>query len=594
MDTLVNFILEAAISLGLLSLFYLTIARRYNSPQFNRFYLIFSLIFSVIVPFLSISISSPQEVTTATTAGPAFVMLDMVTVYGDVMAHDVIPVVKDSKGLQLIYLIGFIVLAFRLIYALIKLNILTGKSKMTRVDGHRVIITGANYQPFTFLQTMVIPKNVWESAHQKEVLIHESIHVKQKHSIDLILLELILIIQWFNPFAWLMRRLMQENHEFLADKAVIAHGFSVKEYQKLLLYEVMGVRFELGNNFNHSLTKKRLKMMTLKISKKRSLLSSLLSVVLISGLFFVFACESEPEAYVNPETAFVMNGQLVQPQEILTDAPGQAKNIVRVEIDGEEHFLKPELTEEDMFNTKTLTIDEAKKRYKDLAFGPSVNKVLVINKQVMAEEELFIVVESMPSFPGGQDSLMRYLAKTLRYPVIAQKNGIQGRVFIQFVVDKDGSVRDVETVRGVDPSLDAEAMRVVQAMPPWVPGMQRGKKVNVRFMLPINFALQGDHGVVVVGDVTVKNSTMKASTNVAKSETTDERIVSGTITDDKGEPIPGASVISRTTTDKGFSKGVVSDKDGAYSFTIGKEASEVIISYVGKETIKIKLGEMKN
>ena len=107
------------------------------------------------------------------------------------------------------------------------------------------------------------------------------------------------------------------------------------------------------------------------------------------------------------------------------------------------------------------------------------------------EEEVVVVVESMPEFPGGQQALFKYLSENVKYPVIAQENGIQGRVICQFVVNKDGSIVDVEVVRsGGDPSLDKEAIRVIKSMPKWKPGKQRGKAVRVKYTVPVNFKLQ--------------------------------------------------------------------------------------------------------
>ena len=107
------------------------------------------------------------------------------------------------------------------------------------------------------------------------------------------------------------------------------------------------------------------------------------------------------------------------------------------------------------------------------------------------EEVIFVVVETMPEFPGGQQALFKYLSENVKYPVIAQENGIQGRVICQFVVNKDGSIVDVEVVRsGGDPSLDKEAVRVIKSMPKWKPGKQRGKAVRVKYTVPVNFQLQ--------------------------------------------------------------------------------------------------------
>jgi len=106
------------------------------------------------------------------------------------------------------------------------------------------------------------------------------------------------------------------------------------------------------------------------------------------------------------------------------------------------------------------------------------------------EGEVFFVVEDMPEFPGGEQALHKYLAESIRYPTIAQENGIEGRVYVKFVINTDGSVTDVEIARGVDPSLDKEALRVVRDMPKWKPGEQRGEPVRVSYTVPINFVLQ--------------------------------------------------------------------------------------------------------
>ena len=116
----------------------------------------------------------------------------------------------------------------------------------------------------------------------------------------------------------------------------------------------------------------------------------------------------------------------------------------------------------------------------------------VVEEEEESSQQIFTVVETMPEFPGGQMALLQYLSKSIKYPVIAQENGIQGRVSCSFVVNKDGSIVDAEVIRGVDPSLDKEALRVINSMPKWSPGKQRGKPVRVAYTLPINFQLSNN------------------------------------------------------------------------------------------------------
>lgn len=114
----------------------------------------------------------------------------------------------------------------------------------------------------------------------------------------------------------------------------------------------------------------------------------------------------------------------------------------------------------------------------------------VVEEEEPVEEEIFMVVEQMPEFPGGMAELMKFLSKNIKYPTIAQENGIQGRVIVQFVVNQDGSIVDPIVMRSVDPYLDKEALRVISTMPKWKPGMQRGKAVRVKYTVPVTFRLQ--------------------------------------------------------------------------------------------------------
>ncbi len=146
---------------------------------------------------------------------------------------------------------------------------------------------------------------------------------------------------------------------------------------------------------------------------------------------------------------------------------------------------------EDDVETAEIIIDSEDDRDKEVVIRPPTTTYTsgVYSEEADAEV-VFMVVEDMPGFPGGDAALLKYLHDNIKYPVIAQESGIQGRVICQFVVNRDGSIVDVEVVRGVDRSLDAEAIRVVQNMPKWMPGKQRGKAVRVKFTLPINFRLQ--------------------------------------------------------------------------------------------------------
>lgn len=145
-------------------------------------------------------------------------------------------------------------------------------------------------------------------------------------------------------------------------------------------------------------------------------------------------------------------------------------NIVEddVELDEELEIMDTEMSQDDIVDFSNMVFEE----------------------ETRDEGEIFMIVEEMPEFPGGTEALQKYLAQSVRFPVIAQENGIQGRVYIQFVINQNGEVTNATILRGVDPSLDREALRVVEAMPKWKPGKQRNSPVRVSYIVPINFLLQ--------------------------------------------------------------------------------------------------------
>lgn len=146
-----------------------------------------------------------------------------------------------------------------------------------------------------------------------------------------------------------------------------------------------------------------------------------------------------------------------------------------------------EVVEEEVDTKMDIQVeDDQSKRQTQVYVPPPPPKP----KEEEVTEEIFVVVEEQPEFPGGNAAMMKFLGDNINYPIIAQENGIQGRVICNFVVERDGSITDVQVVRGVDPSLDKEAVRVIQQMPKWKPGKQRGSAVRVRFTLPVVFRLQ--------------------------------------------------------------------------------------------------------
>lgn len=184
--------------------------------------------------------------------------------------------------------------------------------------------------------------------------------------------------------------------------------------------------------------------------------------------------------------------KLEQPEKVVERVKSSVKFTAPVIKKDDEVKPEDELkTQEELMNTKTA-IGALDVKGNDDANGEVLKiKEAVAQPEPKPEvEKVFDVVEQMPSFPGGPSALMEWLSNNVKYPVVAQENGVQGRVVVSFVVERDGSITDVKVVRGVDPSLDKEASRVVRAMPRWIPGKQNGSAVRVKYNVPVAFRLQ--------------------------------------------------------------------------------------------------------
>ena len=185
--------------------------------------------------------------------------------------------------------------------------------------------------------------------------------------------------------------------------------------------------------------------------------------------------------------------EIQQPEKVVERVKSSVK--FTAPVIKKDNEVKPEdelKTQDELMNTKTA-IGALDVKGNDDANG----EVLKLKEAVAqpepkpeVENKVFDVVEQMPSFPGGQQALMDYLSNNVKYPVVAQENGVQGRVVVSFVVEKDGSITDVKVVKSVDPSLDKEAARVVKSMPRWFPGKQNGSAVRVKYNVPVSFRLQ--------------------------------------------------------------------------------------------------------
>jgi bla regulator protein blaR1 len=428
-------ILESAIILAIFCLFYKAFLKKETFFKLNRLYLISSLLFASIIPFLNVNvgvfanyISSGNDILNKISGikqGYNEINEVIIYAYSGKLTWTVI-----KNYLSIIYIMGVLISGVFFVFGLGKIIVMILKSSPQKYDGYRIIESPQAIVPFSLFKWIIINPGKYSSDDMKQIIAHERMHAFQLHSFDLIFIEVLVILFWFNPFIYWYRKSIREVHEYLADEAVVENGFDQLDYQKLLLSQVTDSRLVgLTSRFSYSLSKNRLKMLTMMKSKNISKTKIILAIPFVLAFIFFFTNSTEFAKATN-------------------------NNSLEKEIGAFEDTSKVEI-------------------------------------EVELEGEILFVAEVMPKFQGkGADEFRLFIKENLKYPEEAQKQEIDGRVFVSFVIDKNGNVRNVKIERGVHSSLDEEAIRVVKLSPKWEPGKNEGEFANVQYTFPIVFKLK--------------------------------------------------------------------------------------------------------
>lgn len=470
--------IKVAICLVAFYLFYKLLLSRDTFHAFNRATLLLLMLLSLVLPFVSLSIDEP------TVVNNGMVQVEQLLVAG-VTGEDTQPAsLTLVQVLFMVYMVGVVVSVGREIVSLAGLyKLISGRDHVTIDNGIRIIVLDGDMAPFSWFNNIVISRSDYESG-RREILIHEMAHISHHHSLDILLCNVLLIFQWFNPAVWLLRRELRNIHEYEADEAVLASGANAAEYQLLLIRKAVGERlFSMANNLNHNSLKKRITMMLTKRSNPWNRVKVLLTVPVAAVAVVAFAtpkAESLSREIEHESDAIVSS--------VVKSTSDKAALVAQGKTSGEE-------TVNDMG------------RADDTLIANDLQRV------TSTDDDVYEVVEKMPKFPGGGAELMKYLSSNIKYPVEAHKAGIQGRVVVSFVVNKDGTVKDAKIVRSVDKSIDAEALRVISAMPKWQPGYQDGKAVSVRYTVPVTFRLTGESRKVQSTEAGNDNINVKMSSD---------------------------------------------------------------------------------
>ena len=464
MEALLIYLLKSATLLTVFVALFVALMQQETYHKLNRFTLLAIIALSLALPFVNLGIETPfsrlfseEPATTTSETGIGFVSTGILTP-AQTAPTEPTATIEWSSIVAAIYLAGVVALLMRLVFMYtglartIRRGTPTPAEEYTSERIHLRVREEEEIKPFSWFRYVVINRtDLRESG--REIITHEAAHARSLHSMDIVVTDLLILLQWFNPMAWFTKYCIKNIHEYEADEAVINSGTNVERYQQMIIKKAVGARlYSIANSFNHSSTFKRITMMCKKKSNKWRCTKALyiLPAAAIAALLF-----SQPESVNAVEqpsdgkvTEFVANDQTEMPATAPSESTANRRKVAAV---GEVKHTQPSDT-----------------------------------------TQVYQVVEQMPQFPGGSNGLMAYLRNSIIYPQEARDANIQGKCFVTFVVDSNGKIKDARVQKSSgNEALDKESVRVVESMPRWTPGKQNGKNVAVQYTLPIMFRLQG-------------------------------------------------------------------------------------------------------
>ena len=537
--------LKVAVLIAVFYIFWRLLVANETWHRLNRIVLLSTAVASFVLPLCVITIHQTVEVAPATTDTMTTALpIDDLPILSEAPSVPVAPETDKPFNWQLpltfLYIIGVVVVLSKMLLSLWRLHKMKAESEIHPLtDGRQIAVCDKAKTPFSWWKTVFLNHQDFEEG-ASALLTHELGHLQMHHSVDVLLVELLTALQWFNPAMWMLRADLRTIHEYEADQQVISHGFNDIQYLQLLIRKAAGQSgYSLANGISNSALKKRVTMIMKPKSNRNSILK-LLALVPIVGISLALNANTvtdyvydepqkqQPIKKSNKAGTIKTGGQQLNEVVVVDKAPSAneaaddktfiAKGVVYdydeaqptpivgavILIDGtkkgtvtdREGKFQIEVSMGDRitasyvgYESKTIGVSKffsEQSKTPDYIFGLKREKQTDFDPNA-----IYDVVEEMPRFPGGQIELLQYLSKSLQYPEEAEKAGKQGRVIATFVVEKDGSITNARVVKALDPLLDAEALRVINAMPKWNPGKQNGVAVRCKYTVPVAFHLDG-------------------------------------------------------------------------------------------------------
>lgn len=445
---------KVAVCLTLFYLFHKLLMSRDTFHTFNRFAILSMMLLSLVLPLVHLSLDSETGINRGTVALEGLVAQTVVDGGGNGVGEGM----TLTQVLLATYVLGVVLFVGKALLSVGSLLRLIRRARCVEVrNGIRIYTMQGDISPFSWFRYIIMSEKDWQE-NRREIVLHEMAHIRRCHSMDVAVCNMMIVFQWYNPAAWLLKRELQTLHEYEADEAVLSAGVDATHYQMLLIRKAVGERlFSMANNLNHNSLKKRITMM--KIKRTNPVQKAKIAFVLPLAAMTVAAFASQKVENLSEKVE-----QESEAFSSVSDNP-----VVRA-VDETARVAAVKVQEE-----KALEEVSSMAMAKDTA-------------ETKSGKEFPCIPETFPQFPGGHVALFEYLSKNIKFPKSKENEDVKVRVVTTFTVEKDGSITDAKIVRSQGEAFDNEALRVINGMPKWIPGMQNGKAVSVKYTLPITFS----------------------------------------------------------------------------------------------------------
>jgi len=589
MITMLNYLIEANLVLVLFYLLYWLLLRNENQFSFKRIYLLGSLLASLLFPLITIASEGTQLIPSLSNS-PAAYWLPEIIIYADATHVKTETETSIWQWITYFYIAGLILFSILFLIRIISLITLFRSSKKYYWKNYLVAESEKGHGSFSFFHFIFLGKVCEFSEQEKEdVLIHEEVHARKIHSLDIVLSNLLGVVCWFNPIVYLFRNSLVQVHEFEADARSV-EGRDVNAYCSLLArVALQSSGYPIASHFTNSLTLKRINMMKT-VHKKIKQWKVAATSLAILAIFFTIACQDQVMQDIqtitdNSSAATILPVQVETELLKLKQSNPKAEYIV-LELNDDGKKKMEELDKDEDFKKNLVGVHIIKTTDQSFAILQKGDITNALATMTASDNEVFTIVEESASPIGGFPVLYEYIMKNMMYPQEARSKGVEGKVFIEFVVNVDGHLSDFVALKGIGSGCDEEAIRVLQASTiAWTPGKQQGTSVKQRMVLPITFKLgSGSPAAIIIGEAqnNYPGSQYEFKVAVTKNVVNGLTQISGQVKNQDGEPLSGTNIVVESTT-----TGTVSGSDGGFKIDIHQSSGTLVFSFIGYKTMEV-------